>query len=818
MINARYVLRIAACCLVGLAGCFSVAAQQKNSADSTFMQKVEQIGKSEVTSSIAKYQTERKEARQRMLLEAIRFEIQKAGLFLKQTVDTSDIVRDLAKSKKSYDIVIDGIFKNQGTHHTQRNLTVSDIILEQISISLETHRATLNSYYKTLSDSRFRIDSLSSDSVIYQFPTDSAAVIKYFKTMLSIMQEVAPLDSFITNAVSNIQELLQEMDMFAYKVHTARNEIEKLNTALSIHLGDREFPNLWEKPKNKRPFPEILSISRKKELLAIDFYVHDTKWRLLLFSLLFLCVSIFLISLKHRLKTEQLLQESNEGKLVVRFPLAAAFILTSSIFQFIFLDPPFIFSFILWTISAVCLSVLFYRYITGFWMRFWLIMVCAFLLAGVSNMLLQASRMERWCMLALQLFGTIYGLYILSSRHKHALKENKILYFVSIFTLIEFIAAGFNLFGRYNLSKTCMIVGYSGLIIAILFLWTVRLVNEGLSLATQVYQHPDKKLFYINFHKVGNKVPPVFYLFLIIGWGILMGRHFFIFRKIAGPLNNFLTTERTLGDYSFTINGIFIFVLILFCSLFLSRLISFFASEPDPTRGNTDRKGKVEAGSWLLLIRIIIISVGLFLAIAAAGIPLDRITLIIGALGVGIGLGLQALVNNLVSGLIIAFEKPVNVGDIIEVDGKSGTMKSIGFRSSVVVTADGSSLIIPNGDLLSQHLVNWTMSRNRKRLNLVIGVAYGTDLAKAEALLLTILKNEERIANNPPPVVLARDFASSSIELEIFFWMNDLRLGGIVKSAIIQQIDQQFKAAGIHIPVPQQEIWLHKPPTDTTNQ
>jgi small-conductance mechanosensitive channel len=160
----------------------------------------------------------------------------------------------------------------------------------------------------------------------------------------------------------------------------------------------------------------------------------------------------------------------------------------------------------------------------------------------------------------------------------------------------------------------------------------------------------------------------------------------------------------------------------------------------------------VGIGSWLLLIRIFIISLGLFLAFAASGIPLDKITIIIGALGVGVGLGLQGLVNNLVSGLIIAFEKPVNVGDSIEINNKAGKMKSIGFRSSVVALEDGAHLIIPNGDLLSQHLVNWTMGKNNMRIMIKVSVAHDTDLDKAKQILNKILESEDRILQYPVPV------------------------------------------------------------------
>src|SRR6185437_8463036 len=120
--------------------------------------------------------------------------------------------------------------------------------------------------------------------------------------------------------------------------------------------------------------------------------------------------------------------------------------------------------------------------------------------------------------------------------------------------------------------------------------------------------------------------------------------------------------------------------------------------------------------SVILLIRLAIWTVGFLIAVAAAGIPLDRVSIMIGALGVGIGFGLQNIVNNLVSGVILAFERPIQVGDAIEVGTRFGTVKEIGIRSSKLTTVEGSEVIVPNGDLLSQHIVNWTLSSHYRRV------------------------------------------------------------------------------------------------------
>ena len=371
--------------------------------------------------------------------------------------------------------------------------------------------------------------------------------------------------------------------------------------------------------------------------------------------------------------------------------------------------------------------------------------------------------------------------------------------------VMECMSALLNFYGRYNLSKTALTNGFLNVVIGILFLWVVRFLNEGLRLASVVYDAPDKKLFYINFKKIGNKVPSFFYVLLVIGWSILVGRNFYVSSLISEPINDFLHRERVLGNYSFTVISLLIFFLILVFSTLISKTVSFFAS--DSSGDHATKKSGI--GSWLLLVRIGIISIGFFLAFAAAGISMDKITIIISALGIGIGFGLQTLVNNLVSGLIISFEKPVNVGDVVEVGTRSGVMKSIGFRSSVLYTWDGADVVIPNGDLLNQHLVNWTLGNTKRRIDILIGVAYGTDLEKTKYILEEIAKKDERVLRVPNPFVLVKEFGNSSINLRLLFWVPNVLEWTSVQSDIISAVDIAFKENNIVIPFPQQDVHIH---------
>ena len=133
-------------------------------------------------------------------------------------------------------------------------------------------------------------------------------------------------------------------------------------------------------------------------------------------------------------------------------------------------------------------------------------------------------------------------------------------------------------------------------------------------------------------------------------------------------------------------------------------------------------------------------------------------------------------------------------------------MKSIGFRSSIITTWDGADVIIPNGKLLSDQMINWTMGNRDRRVEIDVGVAYGTDFGKAKKLLLDLLAAEKRIVHTTPPLVLIKDLNSDALELRILFWIDDFETWDETKSDIIEAIDEAFKKEGIQIPEPAQDV------------
>lgn len=785
------------------------ASIRKDSSAKGFVARMQEFAKQSATRSRAEFESDKALAVQVKIFEEVRLTMQNAKSYIKSGLDTMALKETLKEIRDDYKVAADGVFVHKGTAQTYRNLTATKKIINELIGEAREKKNRLDARQKDLNGYRFRLDSLLTTAELFKFPKDSLELMDYLHSLVTVAKEIEPVDTGLKLASRNVQLLLNDYNSEINQLKLSIDEIERDEQKMAVATLQREFPNIGDKPGYYRPFEQILSFSRIKGILTLEFYTLNNIGKLLsLFGLTVLSF-IYLRSLKHIYTAKRLLTKDYEGQLVIRYPLLSALLLVISIFQFIFISPPFILNFIFWIISCICLTLIFRGYITRYWMSVWLLMVVFFFLAAVDNMVLQASRIERWFMLLVSILGILAGIVILFQKRHHELKEKWIAYSIAFMVILELGAAGMNIFGRYNVSKTLFIGGFLNVVVAILFLWVVRFINEGLVLAFDVYTVQDKKLFYLNFGRVGARAPFLLYVFLVLGWIILVGHNFPLFEYLSQPLLGFLSKSRTIGDYSFSINSLFLFFAIMTISVIVSKVVSFFASDEHLTMSKDKAQKKQRLGSWVLLVRIFILSTGLFLAIAASGIPMDRITIIIGALGVGIGFGLQTLVNNLVSGLIIAFEKPVNVGDIVDVDGQGGTMKSIGFRSSVITTWDGADLVMPNGDLLNSHLMNWTLAGNRKRVALVIGVAYDTDLEKCRQLLREILEAEERISKTPAPVVQFEQFGASSIDIKIYFWTKHMSENNPTRSDLLISINQAFKANQIQVPFPQQEVYLH---------
>jgi small-conductance mechanosensitive channel len=274
---------------------------------------------------------------------------------------------------------------------------------------------------------------------------------------------------------------------------------------------------------------------------------------------------------------------------------------------------------------------------------------------------------------------------------------------------------------------------------------------------------------------------------------------------LPGAIMGLLSLGFNLGSQRISLGLVIIAAGILYVSFFASWIIQKLLKD------QVLAKRRVEVGVQVAiakLVHYVLIFIGFVVALLALGFEFTKLTIILSALGVGIGFGLQGIVNNFVSGLILLFERPVRVGDYIEFGGNWAEIKKIGLRATTVQTFDEADVIIPNADLVSNQVINWTLTNRRVRLIIPVGVAYGSDISLVMETLVESAKQNSDVAEEPIPQVLFLNFGESSLEFELRVWVLDADNRLVVSSAIHQEIDRRFREAKIEIAFPQRDLHL----------
>ena len=262
----------------------------------------------------------------------------------------------------------------------------------------------------------------------------------------------------------------------------------------------------------------------------------------------------------------------------------------------------------------------------------------------------------------------------------------------------------------------------------------------------------------------------------------------------------------SIGESSLTVGLLISLIFSIFLLLFLSEVLRRFLVK------KVLIKYKIEAGtrqSVATIVKYLIIIAGLFSILQTSGIDLSAFGILAGALGVGIGFGLQNITNNFISGLIILFEQPIKVGDRIEVGDIAGDVIVISARSTTIVTNDNISVIIPNSQFIDSQVINWSHNDRNIRFNFPVGVSYKENPQKIKEILVKVAKDNASVLKSPEPDVLFDEFGDNSLNFILRVWSSDyISKPKVLKSQLYYEIFKKFSEEGIEIPFPQRDIHI----------
>ncbi len=259
--------------------------------------------------------------------------------------------------------------------------------------------------------------------------------------------------------------------------------------------------------------------------------------------------------------------------------------------------------------------------------------------------------------------------------------------------------------------------------------------------------------------------------------------------------------------------GTILYILIAFIILsFLSKKLKNLLVNRVFSRAGMERGASISIGN---LSRFFVMIIGALVIIQTAGINLSALTVLFGALGVGIGFGLQTITDNFISGIIILFEKPIKVGDRIELDDVSGNVMNISIRATTILTNDNVSIIVPNSEFISGRVINWSHNDRNIRFRIPVGVSYNEDPLKIKKLLLEVADSNPSVLRTPKPDVFFDEFGDSSLNFKLIVWTSEYTdRPAPFKSDLYFAIFEKFKEHNVEIPFPQRDLHIRSSSVD----
>ena len=607
------------------------------------------------------------------------------------------------------------------------------------------------------------------------------------------------------NLVLTLQNTISEQDR---EIEVVLQKLDEAHERLRAKLFERDSPPLW-RAREIHPSDEALSTtllaSADRGFTGSWSFLRASKVRLTGAVVLYVFVLLIAFRLRNHAAEEAKREITIAGLQVFARPYSIAVLLTLLTTIGMTVSAPAGVSFIVCLLYLVPVLRLL-PLLIGPGMRMPLYVLCGFYVLEWAHLVLQFRVIFKRELLVLMLIVAVMVFGWLTRPSRLKMKPEPVWQSrlqsagIHIGLLLMAVAAAANILGFVSLAQI-LAVGtlFSAFSLALLYT-SVRVLylNVVIVVNSMWFQSlPDGHGEIIE--RWARRLLVIFAALLWLNVGLYL---FTVHGTVVDVLQNVLKYPIGYGKVYVTLGGILGFILLLLFGYVIANIASFVLGKillP---------KVSLRGGMAYAISRVTyyVLLTGLFfIALANAGLQLDKFTVITGALGVGLGFGLQNIVSNFASGLIVLFERPIRVNDTVEIAGITGIVRRIGARSSTVLTAQGAEVIFPNSNLLSNQVTNWTLSSTRRRVEVPVRVAYGTDPKVVLGMLTDIANKNSHVLTYPPPQALFHGFGENALNFELTFWAAQA-VWFELKSEIGLTVLDALRKAGIEIPYPQRDL------------
>ncbi len=692
---------------------------------------------------------------------------------------------------------------NNKKSSTLRYLFVLRDNLDHIQGNLEDWQSSLDDVSSKLVQNQHDIIKCSKDTLLRAVPEDPALRSAFYEKLSKLRDLWRRTDS-ANRANLLAVNLLQNQVSVAYTtVLDQSDQIDAKIKRFADRAMDGEFGLIWEKSPQYNDLGSALKATIDLNNTQLYYFIKNGTATHLISLLFLIIITVWVFYNRQRAlkNSEQLEAIPDQTNYIFSNPLAASLLVVTALIPYFYSHPPVAYDEIFFLISLVFVLILVKKSFSQAAFSFLVQLFVLTIVYALSNVLIQITVTDKFITLLLSIVAIIIA-WIFFKKAKRE-PEGQLPYtrtVVIVFIALQFLSVILNLTGRFSLAKILGITAVFNLWMLVSLYFIIQILIQGIFLQFHSKKAENTFIAWIDYTVLQKKFRSTLSAFAAFLWVFFLLQNLNIDDWVRDYLGDVLNQSRSIGGSSFTFGGFVIFIIVIWISTLLSKIISYFYDLSAQHATDLSALKKKNRASTLL-IRIGVFTVGFLLAVAASGFPIDKLTIIFSAFGVGIGFGLQNIVNNLVSGMILAFEKPVQIGDVIEVGSHAGTIKEIGIRSSKLATGDGSEVIIPNGDMISQQVVNWTLSNTNRRVEMAIAVAYGSDIEKVKKLLTNLLTSRDDIMDTPGATVFVNSVTDKFVEFRVSFWAADIANASALRSNVLASIYEMLAKEGINLPV-----------------